>query len=133
MDFHENNIDHPCMATEGKWLGDGFDGFLRQIPQEHLLTQLYMFSSHYSINEAVLNVQQLSHYFFTEAFSDGINELNKKSGLTLQPIHVRKARYKALIADDNLIKLREMLEKEYSFLDKIRNSNNYGLKAHRMD
>ena len=44
-DFQANNIDHPCMITEGKWLGECFDDFLKRIPQEHLLNQLYMFSS----------------------------------------------------------------------------------------
>ena len=108
------------MAVESKWLGESFDDFLEQIPQEHLLNQLYMFSSHYNINEAVLNVQQLSHYFFSNSFSNGINELNRKTGLELEPIHIRKSRYNNTISENNLIKLREMLDKEYKFLERIR-------------
>ncbi len=120
MDFRENNIDHPCMETEGKWLGEDFNDFLQKIPQEHLLNQLYMFSSHYDINEAVLNVQRLSHYFFSDTFTNGINELNKKTGLALQPIHIRKSSHHTSITDDSLTKLKDMLNKEYLFLNKIR-------------
>jgi hypothetical protein len=122
MDFRVNNIDHPCMAVEGKWLGENFDDFLQRIPQEHLLNQLFMFSNRYNINEAILNVQQLSHYFFNETFSDGIIELNKKTGLDLESIHIRKANYNATISVDNLTKLKNMLDKEYKFLGRIRES-----------
>ncbi|HET6464231.1 MAG TPA: hypothetical protein VFH55_01310, partial [Nitrospiria bacterium] len=122
MDFLVNKIDHSCMATEGKWLGESFDDFLRRIPQEHLLNQLYMFSENYEINEAVARAEQLSHYFFTDNFSEGIVELNRKTGLSLEPIHIRKERYSARISEDNISKLRGMLEKEYRFLDCIRKS-----------
>lgn len=122
MDFQVNNIDHPCMATEGKWIGGNFDDFLRRIPQDHLLAQLYMFSGRYHINEAVAQVKKLSHYFFTDNFSDGIDELNKKTGLGLKSIHTRKGSYNAQIPEASLAKLREMLEKEYSFLDQLQKS-----------
>jgi len=120
IDFRVNKVDHPCMATEGEWLGDGFDDFLKAIPKEHLLNQLYMFSGQYSVNEAVSNVQRLSHYYFTDAFSEGICELNRKTGLNLDPIHIRKAGYHAQVSESSLAELREMLDEEYRFLDRIR-------------
>jgi len=120
MDFRVNNIDHPCMATEGKWLGEGFDGFLNRIPKEHLLNQLYMFSSIYNINEAVRNTQGLSHYFFTDTFDDGIYHLNRKTGLSLEPIHIRKSTYQATLSQESLTMLRNMLDDEYKFLERIR-------------
>jgi hypothetical protein len=120
MDFYANNIDHPCMAIEGKWLGNGFGDFLQNIPKEHLLNQLYMFSDGYNINEAVSKVQSLSHCFFSETFDAGINDLNKKTGLNLEKIHIRKASYKAQISETALTKLKEMLNEEYRFLNIIR-------------
>lgn len=119
MAFYVNNINHPCMVTQGKWLGKNFDNFLQRIPQEHLLNQLYMFSKHYDVNEAIAQVEKLSHYFFTDNFSDGIDELNKKTGLSLDPIHIRKSSYSTQISESSISKLREMLDKEYSFLDRI--------------
>ena len=117
--FRVNNIDHPCMVTEGKWLGNTFDDFLQRIPQEHLLNQLYMFSAQYNVDEAVANVEELSHYFFTERFGEGIDELSKKTGLSLEPIHTREANYSAQISETSLANLKEMLGKEYIFLDRI--------------
>ena len=120
MDFYVNEIDHPCMETEGKWLGKGFDDFLAKIPKEHLLNQLYMFSSGFNISEAVSNVQKLSHFFFSDDFDKGVLQLNEKTGLNLEAIHIRKASYKAQISDGNLAALREMLHDEYRFLDSVR-------------
>jgi hypothetical protein len=124
MGLYLKNIDHPCMATEGKWLGNGFDDFLLKIPKEHLLNQLYMFSSDFNVNEAISNVQQLSHYFFSDKFDSGINELNCKTGLNLESIHIHKSNYHAEISDHDISKLRGMLHKEYMFLDDIRESQN---------
>lgn len=120
IDFQVNKIDHPCMATEGKWLGEGFDDFLNNIPKEHLLNQLYMFSNDFNINEAVNNVQQLSHYFFSDQFDKGVNSLNMKTALNLEPIHIRKSKYQSQISEHDLGKLREVLDKEYRFLYSIR-------------
>lgn len=124
MDFQANKIDHPCMATEGKWLGEGLDNFLNNIPKEHLLNQLYMFSNNFNINEAVNNVQQLSHYFFSDQFDKGVNSLNMKTALNLESIHIRKANYQSQISEHDLGKLREMLDKEYKFLYSIRGLQN---------
>lgn len=122
MDLHVNNIDHPCMATEGRWIGGNFDDFLQRIPQEHLLNQLYMFSARFDVDEAVKQVTNLSHYFFTDNFNEGITELNAKTGLGLEPVHTRKAGKCEQIAEDSIERLREMLDKEYRFLERISKS-----------
>jgi hypothetical protein len=119
MDFLVNKIDHPCMATEGKWLGEGFGDFLDNIPKEHLLNQLYMFSNDFNINEAVNNVQLLSHYFFSDQFDKGVNALNMKTDLNLKSIHIRKAKHQSQISEHDLGRLREILDKEYRFFDSI--------------
>ena len=119
MDFAVNNISHPCMKTEAKWLGDSFDDFIERIPPQHLLNQLYMFSPKFNVNDAVNNVKKLSYYFFTDEFSQGIETLNKKTDLNLKPIHLRKANYHAQIDESSIAKLRKMLEQEYYFLEKI--------------
>lgn len=120
MNFSLNKINHPCMATEGKWLGNNFVEFLSKIPKEHLLNQLYMFSPNFDITEATSNVKSLSHFFFSDSFGKGVDEINKKTGLKLRSIHIRKAKYKAQISDDSLATLRDMLHDEYRFIDGIK-------------
>lgn len=120
MDFSVNRVSHPCMRTEGDWLGNSFNDFLKRIPQEHLCNQIFTFSARYEINEAVERVASLSHFFFTENFSNGIDAINYKTGLNLKPAHIRKASYSAPIPDSSMANLREMLAKEYNFLDRIR-------------
>ncbi len=110
------------MRTEAKWLGDNFDDFLARIPKEHLLNQLYMFSSSFNVDEAVSNVRQLSCCFLSENFNQGVEELNKKTGLSLKPIHIRKAGYQAQISRDALVRLKEMLRDEYRFLEGIKDT-----------
>lgn len=124
MDFYVNEIDHHCMETEGKWLGKNFDDFLSKIPRHHLLNQLYMFSSSFNIREAAYNVQKLSYFFFGDNFNEGIDELNEKTGLNLEAVHIRKAIYKAQISEGSLAALRDMLHDEYRFLDIIRELQN---------
>jgi len=124
MDFQVNKIDHPCMKVEGKWLGNSFDDFLRKIPKEHLCNQLYMFSAQYDIHEAVEKVSGLSHYFFTEDFDRGVDELSRKIGLNLKAIHIRKASYKAGIPESSIANLREMVHEENVFLNHIKNIQN---------
>ena len=120
MDFAANKTDRPCMCVEGEWLGNSFDEFLQRIPKEHLCNQLYMFSARYDINEAVERIAGLSHYFFTEEFSNGVDELSKKTGLDLEAVHLHKTSYRAPISKKSIENLREMLEEEYVFFDRIR-------------
>jgi len=120
MNYSINHIPHPCMATEGKWLGGSFDDFMDRIPQEHLMNQLYMFSESFNIDEALQRVNSVSHYFFSEAFSKGVQVLTKKIGLELTPVHMRKSQPFGEISENNLIRLKQKLVAEYLFLEKIK-------------
>ncbi|MEJ2452107.1 MAG: sulfotransferase family 2 domain-containing protein [Gammaproteobacteria bacterium] len=125
MEYRDKNVDHPCMSTEGEWLGSSFEDFLRRIPKEHLCNQLYMFSPRFDVDEAVKRVANLSHYFFVEDFQNGIAELCRKTGLKLSAMHIRKSSNKYKVSDKEMKMLREMQESEYAFLDRIRNMNHY--------
>jgi hypothetical protein len=118
--YRDSRIDHPCMAVEGKWLGNSFDEFLDRIPKTHLLNQLYMFSAVLDVDEATANVRGLSHYFFTDDFFEGVQQLNAKTGLHLAPTHVRKRAVSSQISDTSLRRLKEMLADEYRLLAYIR-------------
>ena len=120
MGFRENGIKRPCMRVEGKWLGNRFEDFLDRIPSRHLMNQLYMFSASYDVEEAVDRAARLSHYFFARDFQSGIDKLNNKTGLALKPVHVHKSAYQEDIPEDALVRLRDMLDSEYRFLERVK-------------
>ena len=62
MGYKANNVPHPCMKEQGKWLGNCFSDFLRNIPEEHLLNQLNMFSSECNVDEAFETISSLSYF-----------------------------------------------------------------------
>lgn len=120
MDYKSNNTNHPCMKTEGEWLGSSFGDFLSRVPREHLQNQLYMFSKTFDVNEAIANASQLSHRFFGDNFDGGVAELNQKTGLSLRPIHIRKSgQHIALTAAEDAL-LREALSEEIRFVSELR-------------
>jgi len=120
MDHFVNGIPHPGMAGKDKWLSGSFDDYIDRIPPEFLLNQLHMFSKNFDVAEAVVHAKTVSHYFFTEDFSKGIDELNRKTGLNLRAMHVRKAAYRAEIPESSIARLREKLTKEYLFLETLK-------------
>ena len=99
---------------------NSFDDFLTRIPKEHLLNQLYMFSSTFNVNEAFDRIKKVSHYFLTEDFAHGIENINEKLRLNLKPIHIRKSEWNFKVQPQDLEKLADMLNKEYLLLDMIR-------------
>jgi len=120
MEYSRNNIHHPCMVVEGEWLGNSFLDFVARIPKEHLLNQLYMLSEKFDIEEALGRVREITHVMFTEDYEPGLTGLNRKAGLSLKPMHIRKARYQADISCEALEYLRRKLVKEYQFLERVK-------------
>jgi len=126
-EYAEKNIAHPCMATEGRWLGDSFRTFIDNMPEEHLLNQLYMFSESFDVGVAVANIQSCSCYFFTENFALGIKELSRSLGMELQPIHTRKSTYPTEISEDDMKYLTQKLEPEYELIRLLKESMKRGV------
>lgn len=122
MEFRLNGTQHPCMATEGCWLGNSFSDFLKNIPKEHLLNQLYMFSRRLDVDEAVANVAHLSDYLFVDEFDSGISRINRRTGLRLSPVHIRKSTFQLKASESELEQLRSLVDDEYVFLDRIRSA-----------
>ncbi len=121
LEMKFSNSTHPCMRTEAPWLGKSFEDFLSLIPKEHLLNQLWMFSSSFSISEACHNISNLNCVLYTENLADGIRQLANKTGLPLQARHDRKTSHEFVPSDFDLENLRDRLEPEYQMLDKVKN------------
>lgn len=117
--YKTNNVPHPGMKRQGKWLGNSFHDFLDRIPEEELLSQLYMFSSSFDIEEACENILDCDHVMFTERFDAGIDGLARKLNLELVPLHTRSAIISPPINESERDRLRKMLEPEYELYEKL--------------
>ena len=119
--FKENNINHSCMKTEGKWLGNNFDDFLINLPKHHLLNQLYMFSKNYKIDEAIKNVKRVNKVLLTENLENDLKDLERTINWRLPISTQKKYDYNIEITDKQINKLKEMLSPEYEMLKQILN------------
>ncbi len=123
LDFSQQDVPHSSFQTEGQWLGETIDDFLDRLPGEHLQNQLYMFSSRYSVDQAVNRVRFLNHWMFVETFDFGLHQLGQKTGFALNPRHDRKSFQAFELPAGTHARLREMLNDEYRFLDQVRKLN----------
>ncbi len=108
------------------WLGEGFGGFVDRLPKSELLGQIYMFSSTYSVEEAVQAAGAIEHIMFTEEFDAGLRALARKTGLPLEPIHMRKSPDQVEVPAGEVERLRERTAPEYAFLSQLREQTGQG-------
>lgn len=118
--YQLNNINHPCMRKEGKWLGNSFEDFLNKVPKQHLMNQIFMFSKSFNLNEAHEELEQLDHIVFTEDLNQGLKELESKINWNLPISNQKSFGYKEDISDNLMLRLRESLDLEYELLNKIK-------------
>jgi hypothetical protein len=114
-DYVERSVAHPCVASEGRWLGSSFEGFLDRIPPEHLAAQLWMYSPSFDVAEALARLRRVSHVMFTEDFAAGLVGLERRLGLTLPYAH-RRAGRRGEVSPESIVRLRDLLADEYRFL-----------------
>jgi hypothetical protein len=119
-DYKINNVPHPGMEQQGKWLGNSFSEFLDRIPNEELLSQLYTFSATLDSDEAFDSIVGCSHVMFVEDFGTGVKQLRAKLNLGLLPVHMRRTLANPPIADAEHERLREMLRPEYELYARLR-------------
>lgn len=117
--FEKNNIDHPARKKECKYLGDSFRDFINLLPDEHLMNQLYMFSENFNIDEAFKNIKKCSLYFLLKDFNKGIDKLNEKLCLGLEPKHIRKSKTKIKIDNKDKRLLEKKLYPEIKLYEKL--------------
>lgn len=109
---------------EGHWLGNKFDDFLRNIPREHLLNQLYMFSKQLDVDEALYNVSRCDYCFFLEYINRAAAELAAMWKLgTIPVLHSNRSRDEARISGRQLDLLQQQLEPEIQFYRLLQNGS----------
>jgi hypothetical protein len=107
--------------------GESFSDFLKNIPDELLLNQLYMFSPRFDVSEAVDRILECSAIMMTETYDRDLRDLASTLGLTLE---TRRERITALtktpVEEKQMEALCDRLAVEYELLEKLGASGRLG-------
>ena len=98
---------------------DGFDSFLDQVPDRHLLSQLHTFSTTLDVSAAADRVSGCSAVFFTESYAKGLAELADRVGVPLAVHWARVTGNRTTLTSAQSDRLREMLDPEYRLLARL--------------
>ena len=118
--FCQTKQRRDVLRAERRWVRKSFSAFLDNLPQNHLMAQLWAFSPSYNPDEALKNVAKLSYWFTVDDFSAGLAELGRRIGMDLEEKRVRPSSFEFDATDDDLARLREMLEPEYKLWDGLK-------------
>ncbi len=100
--------------------GESFSDFLKNIPDELLLNQLYMFSPRFDVSEAAGRILECSAVMMTETYERDLRDLASTLGLALEYKRERiTALTKAPVEEKQLAALRDRLAGEYELLEKL--------------
>lgn len=117
--YQKEGRNRSLLRKEGQWLGKSFREFVDNLPKQHLLNQLYMFTPRFDPEQGAAKLREVSFCMQLENFNDGVDRLNQKTDLGLLPLHIRKTSAKYEISDSDIDYLREILEPEYTFLQYV--------------
>ncbi len=115
------------VREEAKIVGDGLRPFLERISEEHLLTQVFMFSERMDPLEAADRALECTAVCFTETFPKDLAEIASTLRLDLAEAQERRFGEQIAFADAELDALRQKLAPEYAMIERVRN----GLRARR--
>lgn len=120
LEMKTNNIPHPSLKQEGHWVGGSFTDFLRKMPREHLLNELYMFSKNFNVGEAFENIIKCSFVYFVDTFAEDMRELSQQLNIDLEPIHARKGVLPFQIRPSELLDAQKILEPVIFLIKKLK-------------
>lgn len=105
---------------EAECLGNSFEDFLSQVPKHDLLTQLFMFSENYDVDEATDRILQCSAICFTETFTQDFEQLRRRLHLPLVEQREHSIQHSIHITDRELDYARDALRAEYKLIENIK-------------
>lgn len=94
--------------------------FLKRVPIQHALTQLYMFSKQMQPQEAVDSISNIDIVLSTEDLNAGIEYLAVCLGLPLRPLHFGATKTKYVLPDEFAAKAQKLLQPEYELVQRLR-------------
>lgn len=123
----ENCSDDPY------WLGKSLELFLKKFPDKWKLHQLHFYSESGDVNEAFNNIVQNTQIILFERRTEGFDRLAKKLHIDpalfqdQPPPEWQTTKNIPLEVDDNqLLNIKDVLEKEYKFYNKVIDYYNEG-------
>jgi len=129
--YYHFNVNHPeahlldpmnsSVKQYAHWLGNSFGDFLENIPRQHSVNQVYMFSENFNVEEALLNLSKLSYVFFQDDL-DMLPPIIEKE-TSLKPELKRERAFPvttAEITDIELNKARSILADEILLFNKLK-------------
>jgi hypothetical protein len=100
--------------------GESFSDFLKNVPDELILNQLYMFSKRFDVSEAVGRILECSAVMMTETYECDLRNLASTLGLALEHRRERiTALTEAPIEEKQMDALRDRVAAEYELLEKL--------------
>jgi len=123
--YVDQGFNHPCMKSEAKWLGEkpSLLEFARNMPKEHLMSQLFHYSEEFSIQEAFDSIQSINYYCFAEELSDtGYKEISEalpRIG-SLPKNRVRESQHVSNLSESEIRGLTDLLGQEYGLIDQLK-------------
>jgi hypothetical protein len=117
--YKKHNSGPATMKLEGAWVGDSLSDFIQRVPREHLLRQLYMFSPTFNVDQAVENINSLDSVMYTESFDQCLKKLGDRLGFSLASYRSKGGYDQVDVHQEELERLRELLEPEYTMLEKL--------------
>jgi hypothetical protein len=110
----------PIPESERALSAKGFASFLDQLPKRDLLRQVFMFSPTFDVAEAVDRIGRCSYAFVTEEYESGVAGLARRLDLPLSDRRENVTRAPAKLGDEDLARLRELLEPEYAMIRQLK-------------
>jgi hypothetical protein len=111
----------PGQVTERQrgFVAAGFDRFLEEVPDRHLLNQIMTFSSRLDVSEAVDRIASCSSVLFTKTFDEDLATLGRRLELPLEARRERVGVVRSPLSDGQVERLRARLEPEYEMLRRL--------------
>jgi hypothetical protein len=122
LDEPQHDLPFDVPDHERRWLGRTFVEFLGNVPREHLLRQLFMFSSSFDVDEAVERIRSCAAVLFLDDYERGLQDLSHRLNLPLGVFHRRASRRNTALSETEIGRLRELLAPEYEMIARFKRS-----------
>lgn len=117
---HEQEPFLAQLEPELSCVKGSFTDFLDHVDRDNLLSQLYMFSSIYDIDEARDRILACSVVGFTEHLDQCLRYISGRLDLPLEARQERRFKYRVSPSPAELARAREMLDPEFKLVEQIR-------------
>lgn len=117
--FGKENKGYETKSDTPAYIKNGFNSFIEVFPERFMQHQLWFWSNTFNIKEAISNIKKCNVIISTERMSEGIDKINKISGLELKCFHAGVGNKEPILTDKQTGILKQRLSKEYQFYESM--------------